>query len=78
VGATVLGGLCALEWAWHPAETNLRCSRSSGICKPNPNILALIVSETAALIRRTWLDRLGSTQTFFWVHRVLMRTIHFS
>jgi len=27
VGATVLGGL----WAWHPAETKLRCPRSSGI-----------------------------------------------
>jgi len=22
VGATVLGGLCALEWVWHSAETN--------------------------------------------------------
>jgi len=32
VGATVLGGLWALEWAWHSAETNWRCVRSSGIC----------------------------------------------
>jgi len=24
VGATVLGGLWALEWAWHSTETNLR------------------------------------------------------
>jgi len=24
VGATVLGGLWGLEWAWHIAETNLR------------------------------------------------------
>jgi len=35
VGATVFGGLWALEWAWHIAETNLRCVRSSGICMPN-------------------------------------------
>jgi len=32
VGATVLGGLWALEMTWPPAETNLRCVRSSGIC----------------------------------------------
>jgi len=32
VRATVLGGLWALEWAWHFAETNLRCVRSSEIC----------------------------------------------
>jgi len=32
-----LGGL----WAWHAGETNLRCVRSSGICMPNPNSLAL-------------------------------------
>jgi len=29
VGATVLGGLWALEWAWHIAETNLRCVREA-------------------------------------------------
>jgi len=40
VGATVLGGVWALEWAWHSAETNLRCVRSSGICTPNLNSLA--------------------------------------
>jgi len=48
VGATGLGGLWALERAWHAAETNLR--------------LVLIVSEISAFIRtnrRTWLDRLG-------------------
>jgi len=50
VGATVLGGLWKLEWAWHSAETNLRVEwawhstetnlrfvRSSGICMPNLN-----------------------------------------
>jgi len=37
VGATDLGGLWALEWAWHAAETNLRCVRSLGICMPNPS-----------------------------------------
>jgi len=40
VGATVLGGLWALEWAWHIAETNLRCVRSYGICSANRNSLA--------------------------------------
>jgi len=41
VGATVLGGLLALEWAWHIAETNLGCVRSSEICMPNLNSPAL-------------------------------------
>jgi len=66
VGATVLGGLWAFEWARHIAGTNLRCLRSSGTCKPYLNSLALIVSEISAFIRtdrqtdrRTWLDRLG-------------------
>jgi len=60
VGVTVLGGLWALEWAWHSAETNLRCLRSSGICTPK---LSSLVSEISAFIRtdrRTWLDRLAS------------------
>jgi len=48
VGATVLGGLWALEWAWHPAETNLRYVRSLGICMLSPNSL---VSEISAFIR---------------------------
>jgi len=39
-----LGGL----WAWHIAETNLRCA---GICMPNPRIVAPIVSEISAFIR---------------------------
>jgi len=51
VGATVLGGLWALEWAWQSAETNLRCVRCSGICTPNLNSLAPIVSEISAFIR---------------------------
>jgi len=66
VGATVLGGLWALEWAYHFSETNLRCVRSLGICVSNPNSLAFIVSDISAFIwtdgqtdRRTWLDRLG-------------------
>jgi len=61
-----VGGLWALEWAWHPAETSLRCVRSPGMCMPNPNSLARIVSEILAFIRtdrqterRTCLDRLG-------------------
>jgi len=51
VGDTGLGGLWALEWAWYPAETNLRYARSSGICMPNLNSLALIISEISAFIR---------------------------
>jgi len=51
VGATVLGGLWELEWAWHSAETNLRCTGISGICMPNPSIVAFIVSEISAFIR---------------------------
>jgi len=36
VGSTGLGGLTALEWAWHTDETNYRCARSSGIYMPSP------------------------------------------
>jgi len=43
--------LWALEWVWHPAETNLRCAGSPRIFIPNPNILALIVSEISTFIR---------------------------
>jgi len=31
VGTTGLGGLCALEWAWHIRVTNLRCLQGYGI-----------------------------------------------
>jgi len=30
VGATVLGGLWALEWAWHSTETKLRAIGTIG------------------------------------------------
>jgi len=43
--------LWALEWAWYPAETNVRCAESSRIFIPGPNILALIVFEISAFIR---------------------------
>jgi len=46
-----VGGLWALGWAWHSTETNLCCVRSSGICTPNLNSLAPIVSEISAIIR---------------------------
>jgi len=46
-----LGGLWAFKWAWHIAEKYLRCLISSGICMPNLNSLALIVSEISAFIR---------------------------
>jgi len=59
VGATGLGGLWALEWTWHFAETNLLCAGISGICMPNPSIVALIVSEISEFIRTDGLDQLG-------------------
>jgi len=32
--------LWALEWVWHPVETNLRTARSSKICQiPNVKLL---------------------------------------
>jgi len=31
VGAAGLGGLWALEWAWHIRVTNLRCLQGYGI-----------------------------------------------
>jgi len=46
-----VGCLLAFKWAWHIAETNLRCVRSLEICKPNLNSLALIVYEISAFIR---------------------------
>jgi len=46
-----LGGLWALEWAWHIFETNLRCAGVSGICIFNPSIVSPIVSEISAFIR---------------------------
>jgi len=36
-----LGGLWALEWAWHSAEKNLRCVRSSGIV----NLALIYINE---------------------------------
>jgi len=51
VRATAFGGLWDLARACHPAETNFRCARSSGIWMPNPNSLAPIVSEISAFIR---------------------------
>jgi len=46
-----LDGLWALEWAWHFAETNLRCAGVSGICMQNPSVVAFIVSDISAFIR---------------------------
>jgi len=46
-----LGGLWSLEWAWHPAEVNLRCARVFRKFMPNPKILAFIVSENTSFIR---------------------------
>jgi len=48
LGDIVSGGLWELEWAWHSAESNLLCVRSSEICTPNISSLALIVSEISA------------------------------
>jgi len=46
-----LGGVWALRWAWHSAETNWSCAGISGICVPNPSIVDFIVSEISAFIR---------------------------
>jgi len=51
VGGRQIYALWALEWAGHPAETNLRCVKSSGIYIPNPNFLAFVVAEISAFIR---------------------------
>jgi len=68
VGATVLGGLWILEWAWHSAKTNMRCVRSSGICMPNLNSLARIVSEILAIIRTDrQTDRQTDRRTDGWI-----------
>jgi len=68
VGATVLGGLWTLEWAWHSAKTNLRCVRSSGICTPNLNSLALIVSEISAFTGET--DMVRSTRIVILIKNI--------
>jgi len=62
-----LGGLWALEWARHSVETNLRCVRSSGICTPNLNSLALIVSEISAF-RQT--DMVRSTRLVILIKNI--------
>jgi len=46
-----LGGLWALAWAWHSAETSLRCAGISGTSVPYPSIVACIVSEISGFIR---------------------------
>jgi len=45
-----LGGLWALEWVWHIAETNLRCAEISGIYMPNPSIVAPIAFASKKVI----------------------------
>jgi len=45
VSTTIFGGLRELMWAWHPAETNLRCSGISRIGLLNPNFIAFIAFE---------------------------------
>jgi len=53
-----LGGLWALELAWHSAETNMRSAEMSGICMPNPSIVACISRDLSVHTdRRTWLVR---------------------
>jgi len=46
VGAKWVLVLWAVEWAWHPAEIYLRCSRSSRNYMPNPNFLAYVVPRS--------------------------------
>jgi len=60
VDTTILDGLWTLEWAWHPAETNLRCARSSGIFIRNPYFLAFVVSEISEFIQTDGLTDRGN------------------
>jgi len=55
-----LGDLWALEWAWHPAETNLRCAGSPKICMPNSKKPSSYSFRDLSVHTdgRTWLDRL--------------------
>jgi len=82
-----MGGLWALEWEWHIAETNLRCVRSSGICTPNLNSLLWFPRSrrsSGRTDRRTWLDRLSSdpdilnTYTLWGRKRFLLPVTYFS
>jgi len=63
-----LGGLWALEWAWHSAETNLRCAGISGICMPNLSIVACVVSEISAFIRTDGLTDSASDPDQEYIH----------
>jgi len=54
VGATGLGGLWSLKWTWHI------CAGISGICMPNPSIVAFKVSEISAFIRTDGHDKIDS------------------
>jgi len=47
VNAAVFGGLRELKRAWHPAETNLRCSGISRVGVLNPNIVPFIAFDIA-------------------------------
>jgi len=79
--------LASKLWAWHAAEINLRRVRCSGICMPNPSIVALIVSEISAFIRTDGqTDMAGSTlpvilikniYTLWGRKRFLLRVTHF-
>jgi len=58
VGATGLCGLWALEWAWHSAETKLRCAGILGICMPNPSIELRISGFNQVSVKTiTWEDK---------------------
>jgi len=58
-----LGGLWALE-------TNLRCVKSSGICPPNLNSLALIVSEISAFRTDGQTDMARSTRLVILIKNI--------
>jgi len=60
VGATILAGLWALERAWHIAESNLRCLRSSRICVSAEPSSYSFRDISVHPDRRTWLDRSAS------------------
>jgi len=72
-----LGGLWALEWAWPIAETNMRCAGISGICMPNPIIVALIVSEISAFIRTDGQILIKNVYTLLGRKRFLLPVTYF-
>jgi len=43
-------------WAWHPAETNLRCAENPRTCMPSPNTVAVTLSLIKRADGHGWID----------------------